>query len=462
VTIERADIEAVLPAAVAEERRVPFHLPDHARKGDRHLTLYSALRSLKGKRFSFDAAVACCNIVNQDFDPPLEAKELQYERWWDEPATTQDDAERHADRVRSKAEQKRIDHEADLIVAAETHPQPPLHCLTLGELFARPPVDYLIDQWFPELSLIEMTGATGTYKSFFAIDAGLSIASGQHTFHGQSVTRRGPVIYVAAEGAGAFQYRIRAWCAEHDVDALTVPFFVIARPVNLRDPAFQQQLHALVEQHHPVVIFIDTLSRCTPGAEENSARDMGEVTHFCTELQPTTMAFIHHPPKNDPKGEGRGSGSVLAAVDTEIQFEKQGTALTVTCRKQKDDALPDPLRLTASVVDILDEAGRAMAYESGRPITSLVLRDGLPVDAETEARKKAAEDEAIDLLVLRTMHDYPAATSLRKLRGYAELNQGVVDESVGRILRRGWAQHGERGQPYVVLPAGKRLLEGEI
>ena len=96
-----------------------------------------------------------------------------------------------------------------------------------------------------------------------------------------------------------------------------------------------------------------------------------------------------------------------------------------------------------------------MAHDSGRPITSLVLR----LADEGEAVEKAAADQAIDLKVLQTMRDYPAATSQQKLRGYAGLNLGVVADSVSRILRAGWAVEGKRGQPYAITDAGKQALE---
>jgi len=75
------------------------------------------------------------------------------------------------------------------------------------------------------------------------------------------------VLYVAAEGAGAFQYRVRAWGAEHGEDVTTFPFRTITAPLNLRDPKFQAELEAIIDDVKPVLIFVDTLHRARRGRE---------------------------------------------------------------------------------------------------------------------------------------------------------------------------------------------------
>lgn len=368
-------------------------------------------------------------------------------------------------------EVERARRHAKIVVDAEERPpRPPLQALTLAELFDRPAPQYVIDQVIPERSLIQIVGEPGVLKTFFAQDAGLSVASGQADFFGYSIVRQGAVLFIAAEGAGAFQFRVRAWCFEHNVDPLSIPFRVIPMPVNLRDPSFQQELLALVTEMHPILVIVDTLSRCTPGAEENSARDMGEVVGFCSELQQPSgaaIAFVHHPTKNDPKGGGRGSGVIYGAVDTEIRITtndededvQSERLITVTCAKQKDDIKFPPLNLVGHLVPVRDLQGHEMVHESGRPITSIVLRPAERDDVEKVTEKAAQADHATDLKVLRTMQDYPAATNQQKLRTYAGLNLGAVTDSVGRILRAGWAVQGKRGKPFTVTDAGIQTLE---
>src|SRR6185369_15499141 len=98
-------------------------------------------------------------------------------------------------------------------------------------------------------------------------------------------------------------------------------------PVNLRDIEFQLELQAIVTKIKPVLIIVDTLHRCIPGAEENSSRDIGEVVGFATQLQAkyrTAVLFLHHPLKGSPDGRGRGSGALYYAADTELNAVVDG------------------------------------------------------------------------------------------------------------------------------------------
>ena len=379
----------------------------------------------------------------------------QREKTLDEAAIDLERARRNARRV---------------IDAEEQPPHPPLRALTLDELFQLPPPSYLIDQFIPALGLVQVVGEPGACKTFFMLHASLAIASGQKTFFGFPVVQHGPVLYIAAEGASALQFRVRAWCTAHDVDPLSLSdtFRVINMPVNFRDPTFQQELRAIVDDMHPILIVPDTRARCTPGADENSSKDMGEVVNFCSQLQQTgaAVAFIHHPTKKDPSGGGRGSGAFFGAVDTEIRLESTDAEdtlgdrqITVTCAKQKEDAPFPPLTLAGSVVPVCDLDGREMAYESGRAITSIVLRLATSDDAEKVAEAKKQQQREIDLRVLRVMQQHPEATSQTKIRTIVRLQQNVVADAIGRILTQKWAIEGDRGKPFQLTDLGRKQLE---
>jgi len=359
--------------------------------------------------------------------------------------------------------------------AEEQPPQPPLQALTIQELFARPQPQYVVDQWFPDTGLIQIVGHPGALKTFFALDASLSIACGLTHFFGYTITRYGPVLYIAAEGGGAFQYRIRAWCQEHEFDPLTIPFRIIPLPVNLRDENLQKELLAVVEQMQPIFIVVDTLARCSPGAEENSAKDMGEVINFCTLLQRparSTVAFIHHPAKSSTNGGGRGSGAVFGAIDTEIQLdmdEKEDALILdsrnvkVVCTKQKDDQRPVPLELMGCVIPIYNGHGLQMVHESGRPVTSLVMRLGSSKEMrEQRQRREEEKDQETRLSVLRAIQKYPDATNITKLRNRMGISQDLVLAAIRQLLREGWIVEGKRGEPFEIKESGLKALETEL
>lgn len=371
----------------------------------------------------------------------------------------------HVGEERAKRQAKR------LVDAEEQPPRPPLKALDLAELFTLPPPAYIIDQFITENGLVQVVGEPGVGKTFFMLDAALSIASGQPSFFNLAILKHAAVLYIAAEGAGALQFRIRAWCHERGVDLrdLADTFRVIPLPVNLRDPAFQQELQAIVETIHPVLVVVDTRARCTPGADENSAKEMGEVINFCSALQQTAaVAFVHHPTKSDPRGGGRGSGAIFGALDTEVRIESDDPpeaterAITVTCAKQKDDMPFAPLSLITCVVPVCNFDGDVMMHASGREVTSVVLRMAKPEDEAARADMVRAEEHATDVKVLTAMKRYPTATNQKRLRDRVGLNMAIVQASIERILQREWAVEGRRGEAYQLTPLGLAQLPEEM
>jgi RecA-family ATPase len=333
-----------------------------------------------------------------------------------------------------------------IVDAEESPPRAPLRALSLAELFERPRPSYLIDQWFPDGGLCELVGSPETLKSFFMCHGGLAIASGQADFFGYQIVKHGPVLYIAAEGGGAFQYRVRAWCREHHVDPMTIPFHVIPMPVDLRNEGFQRELLDIVESVKPVLVVVDTLSRCTPGAEENSARDMGEAVSFCTELQTkvgATVAFIHHPTKNDPRGGGRGSGAILGAVDTEIRAAANGEQwadgtrpIQFSCTKQKDDLKPPPLNLIGYVVPVHDLKSRPMLHASGRALTTLLLRVASEDDQKHMAQVAVAAPSKLGQAVISYLAANPRK-SKDEIRRAIKRSAKSVGEEVDALTKEG-------------------------
>lgn len=447
--------------------------------GDRHFTLYQWMASEKRRGMPLDAVLAAARVINQQrCKPPLawsdvetgseESLEAYLRRTWN-GVREYDEQIDHQKRVAAEEQKERARREARRKLDAEEQPPlPPLEALTLSELFAQPQPSYLIDQWIPTLGLIQVVAPPGSLKSFLMCHIGLSIAAGEREFFNYSVMRHGPVLYIAAEGAGAFQFRIRAWCQEHGFHAPDeIPFRVITKPVNLRDPNFQDQLRAIVAQEQPLLIIVDTLSRCMPGADENSNKEMGEAVSFCSQLQQTAqcaIALVHHPTKKDPTGGGRGAGNIFAAIDAEIRLEAADVEeheqdaprpVTVRCTKQKDDAEPTPLNVVGHVVIVCNQQGRALAYESGRSVTSLVLRADTQTK-EDRAHKVFQATRAIDLKVLAAM---PKATGVKGVREIVRMKQGDVSAAVSRILTAGWASEGKRGECYTVTEVGRNELQ---
>ncbi len=198
--------------------------------------------------------------------------------------------------------------------------------------------DSLIEGLLDAGSFSLVYGASGSRKTFFAIDLAAHVALGWD-WRGREA-KRGAVVYIAAEGGGGFNDRVTAFKHHHDVDTSDVPFLVIGEAPDLcRSNADVRLLNEQIGKaatSDVVLIVVDTLSRALAGGNENSPDDMGALVHHCDMLRHETGAhlmLIHHSGKDDSKG-ARGHSLLKAAVDTEIEITATGQTSTATVTKQ--------------------------------------------------------------------------------------------------------------------------------
>ena len=118
-------------------------------------------------------------------------------------------------------------------------------------------------------------------------------------------------------------------------------YFAAARP-NLANLDEVEELGTSIlqvcenERSCPVLIVIDTLARCMPGADENSARDMGMVIEGLTRLSEkvpsAAIMFVHHAGKGG-SGDMRGSTALIGGVDLELRVETKGKSKRLVVTK---------------------------------------------------------------------------------------------------------------------------------
>ncbi|MGB0823195.1 MAG: AAA family ATPase, partial [Alphaproteobacteria bacterium] len=230
--------------------------------------------------------------------------------------------------------------------------------LSLGQLASLPPPTPLVDGLIFRNTLVNVFGPPASFKSFLALDIGLSVAHGG-AWHGREV-HSGPVLYIAGEGAAGIRKRASAWMQNHGVADNGEPFFVLPQAVAIRDDA---EVDALIAEagetmpQPPTLVIIDTLARSFGGGDENSGEAMGEFIAGCdrirTAFDGATVMIIHHAGKDTTRG-ARGHSSLYGAVDTELELKRSQGSDSVTIRnsKQKDAEEADGIRMTARVVTL--------------------------------------------------------------------------------------------------------------
>jgi hypothetical protein len=159
---------------------------------------------------------------------------------------------------------------------------------------------FLVDEMITEGEVAMIGGDSGAGKTFLTLDMAFSVARGVK-FLDRYDTRQGGVVYQVGEGPTAVRtVRIPAYMRHHGITATDrLPLAVIGHRVNLfRDDA---DTDALVEDLKiaadymgcPVrMLVIDTVSKATTGADENSGRDVGPVLARCQRIRDATGATV--------------------------------------------------------------------------------------------------------------------------------------------------------------------------
>ena len=239
-------------------------------------------------------------------------------------------------------------------------------------LSALPRPEWLVEDLLPAPSLGFLYGPPKTGKSFAAIDLACSVASGR-PWCGKP-TRRGKVLYVVGEGVSGVVSRQDAWSAYNGVTDLED---MIWHPgaVNLASHEQATALAELAAEEGVALVVIDTLARCTAGADENSTKEMGLFVEACDRVRDASGAaviVVHHSGKDKAKGM-RGATALLGAADVVLEVSG-GTG-----------------RVRLEVTDAKDfPSGFAVTFGMEQVGESIVLVEGTSGDARA-ASAKASE-----------------------------------------------------------------------
>jgi putative DNA primase/helicase len=252
-----------------------------------------------------------------------------------------------------------------LLEAATEPPKPAPRYKLLGsaDLHALPPLAWCVRGVLPAKGLAGLYGPSASGKSFLAMDMAAAIAEGSRWFGCR--VEAAPVVYAALEGEAGFKLRAQAWEA-HKGRTLPAGLQMMLQPFKLTDLRDISDLAAVVPTG--AVVFLDTLNRAAPTADENSSKDMGEILEGAKRLQHLInglVVLVHHTGKNTAAGL-RGHSSLFAALDCAVEVSRDGDRREWRVAKSKDGADGDahPFRLEIKTLGV-DE------YED--PVTSCVV-----------------------------------------------------------------------------------------
>ncbi len=218
--------------------------------------------------------------------------------------------------------------------------------LTDGDLCKLPPIQWRIKNVLPSEGTAVVFGPSGSGKSFLVLDMLQSLAAGTKWF-GQKV-KQCSVTYIVLEGEAGLAGRVDAYRIWHGSTSSNIRYMV--QPFRL---LHAEDINELVQAIQAAgtgdVVVLDTLSRATPGTDENDSKSMSQIIATAKILQDLIgglVLLVHHTGKDASKGL-RGHSSLHAALDCAIEVKRDGDLRSWRIAKSKDgeDGASYPFKL---------------------------------------------------------------------------------------------------------------------
>lgn len=300
--------------------------------------------------------------------------------------------------------------------AAEEDKPQRFQVLPAHEFTSRPAPAWIIKHVLPKAELVVLFGASGSGKTFMALDMGAAIARGVD-WRGKRV-KQGRVVYIAAEGAGGFRNRLVAYAQQHKVALNELNLGVIHAAPNLLEKVDALDVARAIQASGGAdVVIVDTFAQTTPGANENAGEDMGKALAHCKGIHRATGAvvvLVHHAGK-DPTRGARGWSGLRAAADAELEVVREPSGRMLRLSKQKDGEDELAWGFDLEVVEIGVD-------EDLEPITSCVV-----IEAALPSGQPTRKLGPVELVVNEVIQEFAQA-------GTAGIEvKHVIEEAVKRL-----------------------------
>ncbi|MDL2207531.1 helicase RepA family protein [Desulfovibrio sp. OttesenSCG-928-M16] len=282
--------------------------------------------------------------------------------------------------------------------------------LSCDDILNLPPLSWKVKGVVPDRGTVVFHGASGSGKSFIVIDLSIAAAIGQEWFGWK--TTQCDILYICLESSAGLQARLKAWMKEHQ-KRLPGNFNFIINPFNLTDSKHIDEISRIAPKNG--VLVIDTLNRATPGADENSSKDMSSIISAADTIQAAMQGLVllvAHSGKDTAKGI-RGHSSLFAALDANIEIGRNGDTRFVKVPKVKEgeDGAKKYFRLKSVVVGT-DADGDDMTSCVVEPLDSSAIgraEDKPPTKSQIyalESFDKAARFERAEIVHVDTWRPY--------------------------------------------------------
>ena len=286
---------------------------------------------------------------------------------------------------------------ADLEALANTTPRPP-EWTSASNLMGTemPDAEWIVPNMLSRPSLAVLSGWSGAYKSWVALDLSLACALGGQFMGHFALDPPERVMYVTAdEDAAEVRRKLLMLARGARVDngehaaTLDANLQTWINPLDLKDERAFGKLLDDVADYRPAIIVMDHLRLVLPGDENSSeyAAALKEKVAAIHAEHPCCVLLLHHWRKlakekdlNAPGQRARGTGALRGIMDHHITLERDDFGVaTLTVEKNRKGQEPAPFCFNMRFRDLEGEVnisyvGAAEAAALGEPtVADLVM-----------------------------------------------------------------------------------------
>lgn len=304
--------------------------------------------------------------------------------------------------------------------------------LTLADIRALPPLSWLVEGELPAQALAALYAPPNAGKTFIALWR-----------YALPQAQRGPVVIVTGEGLRGFADRVDAYLKFSKLKSEGQLIF--SNELNLFDSEAVAQFITEYQSIRPILFMFDTLAMCSTGADENSAKDMGVITHnarrIVNELG-STVLLIHHTGKSG--ATERGSSRLRSDCDVMIELEDRDGTIALSCNKMRDAARFEARYLRLIPYQIDDTRGSMAVVNADR------------VDDRLTDKLTAAQLKILETLAYETFSEAGAKAAV--LIRVANVSETTAFRALSTLKRLNYITQSKSGDPYFIAEKGKQLL----
>lgn len=233
--------------------------------------------------------------------------------------------------------------------AASVRPPDLFRVWDIDDLDKQPPAVFIWEGIMVEGGSHYFAAAPGIGKTFIGLGLAGAIATGMDSFLGRKVNKHGLVVYITTEGLYDHRKRLRAFEKTYGVKVPKENYLLIPDSMNLMNERDRSRLmrtlswELQIRKKQPVMVVFDTVSKVTPGADENTQKDTSLFIKVKGDIK---QAFncadlcMHHRARNGD-GAMRGSTTYEGEADGIFVFDREKGSEELIFTAAKIKAAPD-------------------------------------------------------------------------------------------------------------------------